>query len=269
MDEKTGKLNYSHPVCARHYSDEFFDSDIPMYLEHAQRSGSPILELGCGTGRLLIPLAQAGFRVVGLDLYAPMLRAASQKAARLSKIARKRISLIQADMSRFSLRQCFNMAYISANTIFHLSRHRQRRCLECTYDALKPSGTILIDCESSSSMATAQECIGMLSRYDDYSDDVGGGVASVRSWITDVDLARRLMRVTTEVVEERCDGDIERHTYNHTLHWFDKDELELLLGQCGFRTTYIYGDWDMRSFSEGDQCEASAPARMILVAERM
>jgi SAM-dependent methyltransferase len=262
LGEKTSKLNYSHPVCARHYSDEFFDADIPMYLQHAQHSGSPILELGCGTGRLLIPLALAGFQVIGIDLYASMLKATSEKAARLDEIVRKRVSLLQADMSRFSLRQRFNMAYISANTIFYLSRHKQRGCLECTYDALKPGGTILIDCESFSSMVTAQECIGMLSRCDDYKDGTIGRLASVRSWIANVDLTRRLTHMATEVTEKSCDGDIKKHTYNHTLHWFDKNELEWLLAQCGFRITHIYGDWDMRSFSEGDH-------RMIFMADRI
>jgi SAM-dependent methyltransferase len=261
MTNTNDSLSYSHPVCACHYSDEFFDADVPMYLEHAQRSGSPILELGSGAGRLLIPLAQAGFRVVGLDLYAPMLKAAGEKIAKLDGIARRRIGLIQADMSHFSLKRCFNMAYISANTMFHLSRQKQRECLKCVRDALRPGGQILIDCESPSSIATASECIGMLSRCDDYSENASGRVASVRSWIIDVDLAERLMYTRTEITEKSCDRDVKKRTYNYTLHWFDKDELERLLAECGFRRTHIYGDWDMRHFSEGDH-------RMIFVADR-
>ena len=329
MMNSNDRLSYSHSICAHHYSDEFFDADIPMYLDHARRSGSPILELGCGTGRLLIPLAQAGLRVVGLDLYAPMLRMASEKIAKLDEDTRKRITLLQADMSRFSLRRGFNMAYVSANTIFHLSRQEQRECLECAHDALKYGGTILIDCESSSSIATAQECVGMLNRCDDYEEDasrgprvrggceevgsrvaecddagrmsalpeeVGAGkITSVRSWITDVDLVERVMCTRVEITERSRDGDnsrlaesslwkrlerrrengggrlrceevgkVQEHssTYNHILHWLDRDELERLLNECGFRTTRIYGGWDMRSFSEEDH-------RMIFVAERV
>lgn len=256
------RSNYSHPICARHYSDEFFDADIPMYLKHAQRSGSPVLELGCGTGRLLIPLAQAGFTVVGLDLYAPMLKAASEKIAKLDEAARRRISLVQADMSRFSLKQHFNMAYISANTIFHLSRQEQRECLKHIRDALKPGGAILIDCESPSSMTTARECVGMLNRCDDYGEENTGKTASIRSWIMDVELARCLMRVRTEVTEESHSGDVKKWTYEHTLHWFDKDELEHLLAESGFTTRYVYGDWDMRLFSENDH-------RMIFAAGKI
>ena len=255
------RLSYSHPVCAHHYSDEFFDADIPMYLKHARQSGSPILELGCGTGRILIPLAKAGFRIVGLDLYSPMLKVAGEKIAQLSETIQRRISLIQADISSFSLKQRFNMAYISANTIFHLSRQEQRRCLECARDVLRPGGTIIIDCESSDSMSTAQECVGMLSRYDDYSKDDSGKTESVRSWITCVDLAERRMKVKTEVMKRSSDAKVKKCTYNHTFHWFDRIEMERLLYECGFRTTHIYGDWDMRNFSEGDH-------RMIFVADK-
>ena len=126
-------LNYSHPVCARHYSDEFFGADIPMYLEHARRSGA---------GRILVPLAEAGFRVMELDLYPPMLEVAGEKIAQLDGTIQRRISLIQADISHFSLKRCFGMAYISANTIFQLSRQKQRKCLECVSGVLKPGGTI-------------------------------------------------------------------------------------------------------------------------------
>ena len=255
-------LDYSHPVCARHYSDEFFDADIPMYLEHARRSGAPILGLGCGTGRILIPLAKAGFRVVGLDLYPSMLSVAGEKIAQLGESTRKRISLIQADISHFSLKRCFNMAYISANTIFQLSRREQRKCLECVSGVLKSGGTILIDCESPGSISTAQECVGMLSRFDDYPDDHAGKPASVRSWITCVDLADRRIKVRTEITEKSSGAKVEKRTYNHALHWFGRIEMERLLSECGFRATHVYGDWDMRRFSDSDH-------RMIFVADAM
>ncbi len=253
------RLNYSHPICARHYSDEFFDADVPMYLQRAHTNGSPILELGCGTGRILIPLAQAGFHVAGIELYSSMLKIAGEKIAELDESVRKRIKLIQADMSDFSLKQRFNMVYISTNTIFHLPRQKQQECLECVYDALKPGGEILIDCESHTIMTTAQECIGLLCRCDDYDED--GKAVSVRSWITCVDVGSHIMQMRTEVAEEDSDNNISMRTYDNAFHWLDKYEMEQLLNRCGFRVTGIYGDWDMRRFSEGHH-------RMIFVAKR-
>ncbi len=58
----------------------FYDSylmglpgDVAFYIEQARKAGSPVLELGCGTGRILIPVAEAGIDIVGLDNSPAML----------------------------------------------------------------------------------------------------------------------------------------------------------------------------------------------------
>ncbi len=80
----------------------FFDADYTGYLDdlplieaYAQRAGSPLLELGCGTGRLLIPLAEAGYRVTGVDLSPTMLRIARAKAEAAG--VAERVTLIEGD----------------------------------------------------------------------------------------------------------------------------------------------------------------------------
>ncbi len=75
--------------------------DIPFYLDVASRCPSPLLELACGTGRLVIPLAQAGFEVFGIDLSANML-AVCQQAVQQHHLE-KRVQLRHADMASFEL----------------------------------------------------------------------------------------------------------------------------------------------------------------------
>jgi ubiquinone/menaquinone biosynthesis C-methylase UbiE len=60
--------------------------DVPFYLRQARKTGGPILELACGTGRIAIPLARAGFEVVGLDKSRAMLRIARAKAGGVRKL---------------------------------------------------------------------------------------------------------------------------------------------------------------------------------------
>ena len=88
----------------------FFDADYAGYLDdlplleaYAQRAGSPLLELGCGTGRLLIPLAEAGYRVTGVDLSPEMLRIAQMKAEAAG--VADRVTLIEGDYRRRAARR--------------------------------------------------------------------------------------------------------------------------------------------------------------------
>ena len=68
--------------------------DVAFYVQEARQAGSPVLELACGTGRVLIPIAHAGVPVVGLDSSPVMLSAARKKVARLREATRQRIELV-------------------------------------------------------------------------------------------------------------------------------------------------------------------------------
>ena len=94
---------------SEHYADaELYDfeyrrrrRDVTFYRELAKRwagGGGPILELGCGSGRVLAPLARDGHDVVGIDLSPTMLRRAAARIERLPARARGRARLVRADM---------------------------------------------------------------------------------------------------------------------------------------------------------------------------
>ncbi|MCH9038335.1 MAG: class I SAM-dependent methyltransferase, partial [Chloroflexi bacterium] len=75
--------------------------DTRFYVEEARKSTGRVLELACGTGRITIPLAQAGINVVGVDLSPSMLAIARKKVAELSEEDAKRVSLVEGDMRSF------------------------------------------------------------------------------------------------------------------------------------------------------------------------
>src|SRR5215472_18363173 len=78
-------------------------TDIDFYVEAAKEAGGPVLEVGCGTGRVLIPTARAGVEIVGLDLSHHMLGVCRQRVDGESMAVQSRIQLVQADMREFSL----------------------------------------------------------------------------------------------------------------------------------------------------------------------
>src|SRR6186997_1849648 len=78
-------------------------ADVSFFVEAAREAGSPILEVGCGTGRVLIPTARAGLEIVGLDLSPHMLAVCREHLGQESETVRSRVQLVQADMRHFDL----------------------------------------------------------------------------------------------------------------------------------------------------------------------
>ena len=87
--------------------------DIPFWLELARLADGPVLELGCGTGRILLPMLEAGLPVVGLDLDWNMLAVLTEK----NHAAKQPPPVIQADMAAFHFNQRFSLIILPCNTL--------------------------------------------------------------------------------------------------------------------------------------------------------
>ena len=96
------------------------EGDIAFYVEEAKQAGPGILELGCGTGRILVPTAQAGVPIIGLDRAPAMLALAEQKLAALPPAVRDRVSLIQADMRDFQLDAALQLITVPYLSLIHI-----------------------------------------------------------------------------------------------------------------------------------------------------
>ena len=93
-------------------------SDIPLYLSLARESGGPILELGCGSGRTLVPLAEAGFEIVGLDNSKAMLAWARERIR--AGGLEESIDLVEGEMISFDLGRRFPLITVPFNAWMHL-----------------------------------------------------------------------------------------------------------------------------------------------------
>ena len=136
----------SWDVLARYYDWEHaaFEDDVAMYLGFAKRTGGPVLELGCGTGRLLLPLAAAGVRVVGVDSSAQMLAVAHEALDRKGLLGTA--ELRRADMRDVALEERFRLAFVALDS-FGLLRRRgdQQAALLRAYHHLRPGGLLVLD----------------------------------------------------------------------------------------------------------------------------
>jgi SAM-dependent methyltransferase len=133
---------------------EFYDyvvpyrerQDVNFFVELAQQAGSPVLEIGCGTGRILIPTARAGLRIVGLDSSASMLAVCREKLAREPQDVQARVELREGDMRRFDLGREFRLVTIPFRPFQHLiSVEDQLACLAYIHRHLVAGGRLVLD----------------------------------------------------------------------------------------------------------------------------
>jgi SAM-dependent methyltransferase len=134
---------YDHEYRHRRADVNFYRGLVANRLEFAK---GPVLDLGCGSGRLLFPLARDGHQVLGLDLSRAMLGQAAARVRRLSATRRSNVSLVQADLRRFSLAPRFTMAICAFHSIQHLYTDADLLAfLRNTRAALLPGGWLAFD----------------------------------------------------------------------------------------------------------------------------
>ena len=134
---------------ARLYDLDLTDDpgDLDLYLALADRAGGPILELAVGTGRLAVPLAEAGHLVTGVDLDPAMLDRARRRARRRPPSS-DRLTLVEADLVGLRLPDAgrFGLAFIALNSLLVLpSRAAQQAALQALADHLAPGGLAVVD----------------------------------------------------------------------------------------------------------------------------
>ena len=238
-------------ILARYYDWEHatFQEDVAMYLGFAKRTGGPVLELACGTGRLLRPLAAEGIRAVGIDSSAEMLALACRALARdgLADVA----ALHQADLRDFALDERFRLAFVALDSFGLLQRRaEQHAALVRIRDHLSPGGLLVLDVANGNLR-------GGEARDELLLQHVGADPASGRplsKWTARAtDLAGQVDRFTYFYDEVREDGTVVRRTTGLALRYFGRFELELLLERAGFAVEALYGSYDLAPFSSDSE----------------
>lgn len=114
--------------------------------ELAGRHGGPVLDLGCGTGRITLALAEAGYEAVGLDLNPGFIRHAQAEADRRSPEVRARVRFVQGDARHFALPERFALVLMLDQSFKYLLAHADHLdCLQCVRDHLRDDGRFLVE----------------------------------------------------------------------------------------------------------------------------
>jgi SAM-dependent methyltransferase len=272
VDSTTYWLDHPASLCytavmfeAMDRAARFFDADYADFVEdlalveaYAQRTGGPLLELGCGTGRLLVPLAGAGYDVTGVDVSSEMLHIARAKAD--AGGAGNRVTLVAGDYAFAPLAGVYRLAFVMMNTFLHLTTQaEQLRALRHWREHLLPAGLLLIDVFNPD-VAQLASLDGRV-EWDKTWTDRRTGTTVMKFLTRTVDLAEQLIHVNLIYDEISADGRLERTVVPFDQRYLWRSEAELLLDRAGFSLEAVYGDRSLGPFEGGSDT-------MILIARR-
>jgi SAM-dependent methyltransferase len=251
-------VNYD--VYARFYDLDLGqgEGDLLMLEQFAARCGSPILEVGCGTGRALLPLARQGYQLTGVDISPAMLDIARHKieAEKLADC----VTLVEQDMRELDLGGRFNLAFSPINTFMHmLTTEDQLAALDSIRSHLNPGGLLVLDLFNPD-LNRLLSCRGQLELAKVMTDPETGHEL-MRFHTDSADLGKQTIRATFIVDRIDHEGLVSRTRFSFTIRYLFRYELELLLTHAGLEVEAIYGSYDLDEFT-GDS------AKMIAVARR-
>ncbi len=222
------------------------DKDNPygldFYSELAKKANGPVLDVACGTGRILLPSLQAGVDIEGLDLFEPMLKTLRSNAATLGLSPR----LYQSDMSDFSLPRRYALVMIPCNSIVHnMTQEAQISCLQCCRNHLLPGGELVFDTSFPS-----LEIIGAPQNTRVLEGELPHPETGLPMRMYDTrsfDRVAQVQHSLNEIELLAADGSVQTtHRSEVRGRYIYKHEMELLLRVAGFTRWEVYGDFDRR-----------------------
>ncbi len=233
-----------------------FDEDLDLYSNYAELSGGRILELACGSGRVLLPLAQEGYELTGVDSSTEMLAIARQRLQEEGLLSRCR--LVQQDIGALALEQMFRLAFIALGSFAHITtRTAQQNTLAGIRTHLSPGATFILDI-SNADARYMEDLSGQLLHQGTWQAENGSYYTHFVSPASST--ARHLLELTHFYDQHTQGGTVKRTVVTTMLYLFERSEVELLLEQAGFAIKNIYGDYQL------NQYQLDSP-RMICIAE--
>ena len=224
--------------------------DIPFWVEEAQASGGPVLELGSGTGRVAIPIAQAGVPVVGLDNSAAMLKVARARARKVG-FGADLLRFVKGDMRDLSLGgQKFPLVIIPYRAFQTLlSVADQYQALATMKAHLAPAGRLIIDLFVPELDLLTGDSPALL--YSHESTNPATGRRLIIWNETQYDNFDQVIYVRTIIKEVDGDGDVVHETHRDSqLRYLYRFEAQHLLGASGYHVLDVYGSFEREPLSE-------------------
>ena len=256
-----------HDFIAEYYDISYnrrIDKDVAFYVNYSKKANGRTLELGCGTGRVLIPTAAAGCEITGLDLSAYMLEKCRGKLAKQPEEIQKRVKLIQGNMTGFKTGEKYALVTLPFRPFQHLiTVEEEKTCLECIHQHLKPQGLLIIDVYNPNPTRLIPS-----SKFDEEIEDLPETLLpdgrKVRRTGRMAGLHRDKQYNDIELIYyvTHPDGKTERLVQSFPMRYYYRYEMEHLLELSRFKIVDLFGEFDSSAFT-------SDSPEMIFIAEKI
>lgn len=234
--------------------------DVDFLLTLADQAVGPILELGCGTGRILLPLVRAGFFVTGVDSSSAMLARATEQLSFELPATQARAKLVEGDMTTLQLEARFGLAIISYNTLMHFEGVAIAALLRNIWEHLQAGGMLFVDVDNPFEISDPNDDDLLVLERTMTDPETGDKIIQAASSWVNRDAQYRHITWLFDV-SPSAGGPISRTIVEADYHYLFPHELETALAGAGFRLEALFGDYNREAFGEDS-------ARLIALAKR-
>jgi ubiquinone/menaquinone biosynthesis C-methylase UbiE len=236
--------------------------DVNFYVEEALGHGGKVLEIGCGTGRILIPAAREGAEITGLDRSPRMLAQCTARVAEEPPEVQRKVTLVQADMRNFDLGRQFSIIMIPFRPLQHLvAVSEQISALRAMHRHLEPGGRLVFDVFNPKIQYLVED--NSREREDTAEVTLPDGRSFRRtSRVAAVHVADQYSEIELIYYVRGTDGKVQRLVQGFPMRWYWRYEVEHLLTRCNFRVKAIFGDFNRSPLTD-------VSPEMIFMAERI
>jgi SAM-dependent methyltransferase len=230
--------------------------DVAFYVKQAGRAEGPVLELGCGTGRVLIPTARAGATITGLDKSEAMLALCHSKLAAEPAEVQGRATLVTADMRDFSLGGAFSLITTPFRSFQRLlTVADQLACLHAVRRHLSPRGRFILDLFNPSLEVLATQVYPREAPPEPEFEMSNGRRVVRRDRTLAHDRANQVFDVEILYEAREARGMPSTAVQRFQQRYLFRYEAEHLLARAGFKVEALYSDYDESPIGSGQGSE--------------
>jgi SAM-dependent methyltransferase len=235
--------------------DLWTDSDVAggpsrhFYIEQARSLGGKVLEVGAGSGRITLALADQGIETIAIDSSAAMIDQCAKRLSRLNKQSHKKVELKCVDIFDFQVEATLDLVILPMRTLGHFLTHELRlRLFEKVYSLLRPQGLFIFDHFVAREAATrARDGLWEFVAYKSIEDTV-----MLLSHCYKADFGQNILRSLLMVETLSSSGLVlHKKLLPYDLAWIEPQEVKALQQRCGFKLRHLYGNFACGEFTDG------------------